>query len=142
MISQSIICTIAGTLTFTVCDKTDDVLGLLPMSLPYVAVMLCEPNPMPDVVSAAVPPDNTTLPKEFAPSKKVTGPDGLLPLTVAVNVMGCPCSVLLAEAVKLVVVLERFTVCVTGGDVLAAKAASPLYTAVVAWLPAASALVV
>src|SRR5262249_19235516 len=58
-------------------------------------------------------------------------------VTVAVNVTDCPTLAGLSEEVSAVVVVP-LTVCVRAADVLAAKLASPLYTAVIEWLPRVS----
>src|SRR5439155_2654305 len=60
--------------------------------------------------------------------------------TVAVNVTDCPNTDGLAEELADVVV-PYFTVCVSLGDVLALKFASPPYDALIEWEPTASVLV-
>jgi hypothetical protein len=62
-----------------------------------------------------------------APSKKVTVPLGVPDplLTVAVNVIDCPNDAGLRDDCTTVLVGTPFTVCVSTGEVLGSKVASP-----------------
>ncbi len=75
--------------------------------------------PVPSVV---MPSLNVTLPVGLANAV----PPGLVALTVAVNVTGCPTATGLIEDASAVVVAARFTTCVRPEDVLVAKLVSPL----------------
>src|SRR5437773_1798942 len=89
----------------------------------------------------ALPPDRVSgVPRKLPSILKRTLPVGVpapgaIGLMVAVNVTDWPNTEGLAEALTVVVVLALLTVCVTFGDVLVRKLASPLYTAVIVWLP-------
>src|SRR5438067_8227813 len=77
---------------------------------------------------------------ELAPSLKLTVPVGVptpgaTAATVAVNVTLWPNTDGLADDVSVVVVLDWFTTCVSTALVLVVKFVSPLYTAVMLWLP-------
>src|SRR5437667_6080059 len=89
----------------------------------------------------ALPPDKVTGRPKFAPSRlnwtvpvRVPAP-GATGVTVAVKVTDWPNTEGLAEALTVVVVLALLTVCVRFGEVLVRKLPSPLYTAVIVWLP-------
>src|SRR2546427_218843 len=96
----------------------------------------------------AVAPDNVAGAPKSDPSilnwtVPVAVPDpGATALTVAVKVADWPTTVGFAEAVSAVVVSGLFAVCVTAAEVLVLKLPSPLYTAVIEWAAAASAVVV
>src|SRR5207247_2007218 len=84
------------------------------------------------MVREALPLTSATTPSEVAPSRNVTLPvgtpvAGATGLTVALRVTACPTAEGLGVDVKLVVVLARFTVCVTAAEVLAENARYPLY---------------
>ena len=75
-----------------------------------------------------------------APSLTGTVPVGDCPATVTVNVTLCAnADGFGAEASVVVVAATEFTVCVRTFDVDVALLASPLYMAVIAWLPTTSA---
>ena len=75
-------------------------------------------------------------PRSPAPSLNCTVPVGVpapgaVTVTVAVNVVLCPNTAGLTEEASPVAVAARFTVCVGNAPVLAAKLASPLYSALI-----------
>ncbi len=91
---------------------------------------LWEPSASDDVLKVAVPLASETLPRDTAPSMKVTLPAGVpLPevgATVAVKATAWPKTAGLAEETTLVVVAAGLTTCVKAGlDVLVVKLASP-----------------
>src|SRR5690349_5736059 len=94
-------------------------------------------------VSAIVP-----LPIERPPSLKTTVPVGAVPelplasLTVAVNVTDAPSVCDGADDITAIVLAPCVTICVTGEPLLSlgSKLASPLYVAVIMWLPRPSVL--
>src|SRR2546425_13215206 len=101
--------------------------------------MLCAPLVSADVTYVATPAVRAPVPSVVVPSLKVTVPVGVpLPVTVAVKVTDWPSVDGFALEVTAVVV-TRFTVCVSGADVLPAKEAAPPYTAVMLCGPLVSA---
>src|SRR5438876_559916 len=110
--------------------------------------MECDPTLSDDVVQLAWPLLRLRLLQlvmAVSPSLKVTFPDGvpvpgLFAVTVAVNFTDCPNTDGFNEELTDVVV-PYFTVCVSLGDVLPLKFASPPYDAVIEWEPTASVLV-
>src|SRR6266581_4140082 len=110
--------------------------------------MECDPTLSEDVAQLARPWLRVRLLQlvmAVPPSLKVTFPAGvpapwLLAVTVAVKVTDCLNTEGLAEELADVVV-PYFTVCVSLGDVLALKLASPPYDALIEWEPTASVLV-
>src|SRR5438105_3092393 len=105
--------------------------------------MLCVPTLSVLVTHVVVPAASACAPQpvtELAPSLKLTVPVGVpapgkLAVTVAVNVTLWPNTDGFADDVSAVLVLAWFTVCVSVALVLVAKLVSPLYTAVMLWLP-------
>src|SRR5438552_18726686 len=103
--------------------------------------MLCVPALRAEVVRVACPlPSSGPLPMLLALSKNVTVPvalpdPGATTETVAVKVTGWPKREGLLFELTDVVVLAWLTVCVGKEPVLAVKLASPLYTAVMLWVP-------
>lgn len=77
------------------------------------------------------------MPKLVVPSRNWTVPVGLLPATVAAKVTDWPKVTGLRDAVTVVVVLPT-TIWFKAADVLAVFVLSPLYTAVIGCVPAAS----
>src|SRR5205809_727354 len=110
--------------------------------------MECDPTLSEDVAQLARPWLRVRLLQlvmAVPPSRKVTLPagvpaPGLLAVTVAVKVTDCLNTDGLAEELADVVV-PYFTVCVSLGDVLTLKFASPPYDALIEWEPTASVLV-
>jgi hypothetical protein len=93
-------------------------------------VIECEPTASDARFNVATPPLNVPVPIVAAPSLNVTVPPGVpapgaLALTVAVNVTLWPNTVGLSEVVTPVLVSALFTVCVSVGEVLVLKLASP-----------------
>ena len=110
-------------------------------------MIACEPTERLLVVSVALPPLSVAEPSVVVPSMKVTVPvvvplPGAAAVTVAVNVTDWPNTEGFAEAVTTVLVLSWFTVWFSVGEVLMAKVALPLKTAVIACWPAASFVVI
>ena len=101
-------------------------------------MIACEPRANAAVVSIAVPLVSVAVPSAAVPSMKVTDPVVVLGVTDAVNVTAAPDADGFALEVRLVVVVMVFTVCVSVGDVLAAKLEEPPYAALIAWDPTAS----
>src|ERR1700694_2632451 len=93
-----------------------------------MAVMLCEPTPAKLSLQVAVPATSACAPQPAMltpPSWNVTVPVGVpepggLAVTVAVKVTLCPDTEGLAEELSAVVVASWPTVCVRGGDGVAA----------------------
>src|SRR5882672_6453388 len=98
--------------------------------------MECTPTVSVAVVNDALPPLKAAIPSKLPPSKNWTLPvapeDGV---TVAVNVTCCPNAEGFCDDVNAVPVLTGFTVCVSEEDVLLVWLASPLYCAVMEWVP-------
>ena len=70
-----------------------------------------------------------------------TEPVGLLPVTVAVKVTAWPNSDGLSDDTRVMLLVTgggAVTTCTSMGEVLPGKLLSPLYTAVIGWLPTAS----
>lgn len=88
--------------------------------------------PVPESAMAAQPLT------EAPPSLKLTVPVGPLPVTVAVNVTLAPKTAGFTELVSAVLLAALLTVCVSALLDDAPLLASPLYAAVMLWLPAAS----
>lgn len=88
--------------------------------------------PVPESAMAAQPL------MEAPPSLKLTVPVGLLPVTVAVKVTLAPKTDGLTELASTVLVAALLTVCVSALLDDAPLLASPLYAAVMLWVPAAS----
>jgi hypothetical protein len=97
-----------------------------------------------DVLKVAMPPLRVAVPNTVVRFWNVTVPVGvpLAELTVAVNVTAWPDVEGLGEEVSVVVLAIFFTTWLKFGEVLVAKVASPLYTALIKYEPAASAEVV
>jgi len=102
------------------------------------------PVPRPFAVHAAVrvlplPVSATALQPEMAvpPSVKLTVPEGLLPVTVAVKVTLAPTIDGLSELATVVALGTLFTVCISAVLVEPLLLASPPYDAVMLWLPTA-----
>src|SRR5271154_1201758 len=110
--------------------------------------MVCEPAKSDEVVNDAAPPARVPFPMVAAPSRNVTVPvivPAVAEVTVAVNVTFVPVVDGLSDDARTVVVeafAAPFTTCVSTGEVLAAKFASPRYCAVIEREPAASVEVV
>jgi hypothetical protein len=133
---------------FTTCDN-----ALLPeaplfASPLYAAVMLWVPVPSALVAQAAVRafplPASATAEQpatELAPSLKLTVPVGELAFTVAVNVTVLPTTEGVSEVARLVVLDELLTTCDKTLLVEALLLASPVYAAVMLWVPTVSVLV-
>ena len=90
------------------------------------------------VVKLATPPATATVASAAPPSRKVTVPVGVTPVTVAVSVTGRPNMMLVAEAVSITVVVALVIakLCVTG--VAAAKLTLPGCVATIEHWPTAS----
>jgi hypothetical protein len=130
---------------FTVCVRIADVLAAKFVSPPYTAVIECAPPASPSGVSVAVAPLNVPVPKVAPPSWNVTVPVGAPAaddFTVAVSVTAVPKMDGLFDEAAVVVLGALFTICVRTADVLPAKFASPLYTAVIECAPPPSPAVV
>src|SRR5215468_479079 len=92
--------------------------------------------PLPVSATAEQPPI------ELAPSLKFTAPVGEVPVTVAVKVTFAPTVDGFSEVPSVVVVADApFTTCNSAALVDPLLPGSPLYTAVMLWVPAVSALV-
>src|SRR5215469_9723756 len=102
--------------------------------------MRCVPTESFDVVNAACPFDRGTVPSVtglalgFARSLKVTLPVAADWYTVALKVIGTPAPAGF-RLVAMMPVAMFFTTWLTDAEVLPAKFASPLYTAVMVWAP-------
>lgn len=124
----------------TISSVPLDVLGANPVAPEYTAVMAWVPPARVAVEMLATPElSRPELPSVWVPSMKVTDPVGtLLPaaaaVTVAVKVTLWPNAMGFAEATTATVVPP--TSSMLGTEVLARKLAlSPLYSAVIEWLP-------
>ena len=86
-------------------------------------------------------PLSEAVPSVCDPEKKTTepvaAPQNWL-VTVAVKVTGWPVPAGLRDEARVVVVVARLTVCVSGLDVLGAKPAPPRYLAVIEFAPTGS----
>ena len=112
------------------------------LALPlYTAWMGCVATLIPVFVRVARPELTLLVPSNVAPSKNCTVPVAALGLTLAVKVRLWIVLEGFRLEVRLSVVAVR-TLCESAADVLALVVASPEYTAVMAWLPAASVEVV
>jgi hypothetical protein len=117
-------------------------------SPPYCAVIECVPAASVEVANVAEPePFSVPDPRLVAPSRNITVPVGtfvpLAGVTLAINETLAPV-VPVAGPVSIVVVemsAAAFTVCVSAGEVSAAKFVSPLYCAVIECDPGVSAVV-
>src|SRR5512136_253763 len=89
------------------------------------------------MVKLAVPLTSGRFPEiAVEPSKKTTKPVAVAGLTLAVKLNALPNTEGLVPALKsTVTVVGLFTVCDNGGDVDPLKVASPLYCAVMEWVP-------
>src|SRR5580700_9431673 len=92
--------------------------------------MLWLPTDRLEVERAAVLPVRLTVPRLVAPSKKVTEPVGLPPVTVAVNMTDWPYMDGLSDEASEVLVVSWLTTWCTMDEVLVASSVSPLYVAV------------
>src|SRR5437870_231991 len=95
------------------------------------------------MLSEALPLTSVTVLSVVAPSLNVTVPVGVpvagaTGLTVELSVTVWPAADGFGVAVRLVVVLPAFTVCVTVAEALAANEALPLKAAMSEWLPTAN----
>jgi hypothetical protein len=107
--------------------------------------MRVEPTGSATVEMVATIPFSATVPNVVAPALNVTVPVACAPVedvTVAVNVTVWSCVEGLAEDVIAVVVEAGFTACSKAEDVLGAESLSPLYSAVMAYVPALSQVLV
>jgi hypothetical protein len=108
----------------------------------YWAVIEWVPAAKVEVLKLAVPPlIRGTLPEmAIATSKKITVPVADAGVTLAVKVRGAPNTEGSVPALRRRLTAEftlgLFTVCDNGGDVAPLKVASPLYCAVMEWVPA------
>ena len=94
-----------------------------------------------EVVKVAFPALSVPVPSSVAPSLNVTVPVGVpvvADFTVAVKVTAWPNADGFAEETTEVVEAAWFTACDNAGEVLPAKLASPLYTAVMECVPTVS----
>src|SRR6202035_753412 len=97
-----------------------------------------------EVVKVAFPALSVPVPSSVAPSLNVTVPVGVpvvANFTVAVKVTAWPNADGFAEETSEVVEAAWFTACDNAGEVLPAKLASPLYTAVMECVPTVNAAV-
>ena len=109
------------------CVSGAELLGVFDPSPPKLALTLCVPGVSVDVVSVATPAIRGWVANVAAPSRKVTVPVGLDPVTVAVNVTACPAVDGFADEVSVVVVCALLTVTEAAGSVqLVAIAALPV----------------
>src|ERR1043166_8680615 len=97
-------------------------------------------------VNAAWPELSVAVPSALVPSLKVTVPVGVpapgeVAMTLAVNVTGLSKYCGLADELTVVVVLAWLTVCAKFAELLWLKLPSPLYVALIVWLPRLSELV-
>ena len=96
------------------------------------------------VVRTAEPPLNDTVPRLVLPLLNVTEPAATPPYcpdTVAVRLTDCPKLDGFIDEVNVVVELALVTVWLTAVDVLPAKFESPVYTAVIEFVPTGSVVV-
>ena len=93
----------------TVWVSVEEVLALKLLSPPYTAVMEWLPRLSVLMANVAVPADRVPVPSVVAPSLKVTVPVGVTtkPVTVAVNVTGCPNVLGLTDEATAVVLLSN-----------------------------------
>jgi len=93
----------------------------------YFAVIECVPAVSVDVANVATPELRVPDPRVVAPSRNVTVPVGVPPVTVtvAVNVTDWPVVDGLTDEASTVVLALPLTTCVTTEDVLPAKLVSP-----------------
>jgi hypothetical protein len=113
--------------TWTVCVIAGEVLPTLYVLPPYTAVMPSAPAGRLEVVHVATPPLSgwaVHVPIAFPPSSNATVPDGLAPVTVAVNVTDCPATDGFCEELTAVDVFT-WTVCVKAAEVPPALFVSP-----------------
>src|SRR5215469_10963313 len=96
------------------------------------------PAASPAVVNAADPPLSAAAPRTVEPSRNCTVPVAPEGDTVAVNVTDWPETDGFRDETMATVAASFDTVTFTAEDVLAASLASPLYAAVMLWVPAAS----
>jgi hypothetical protein len=99
--------------------------------------MECFPPLSADVTSDAWPLLRATVASRVEPSRNCTVPVAVEDDTVAVNVTGRPLLDGLGSDVNVVVVPALLTVCESAEDVLPVWLPSPLYCAVMAWVPTA-----
>jgi hypothetical protein len=121
-----------------VCDKTAEVLAMVFASPLYAAVMECEPAPRVETESWPELFVRLTVPRSVVPSKNETLPLAVPPkagCTEVVKVTTCPAVAGFALEEMLVVVAAGFTTSDTALDVLPARFAFPLYTAVMECVP-------
>lgn len=129
---------------FTVCDAGADELALCVASPLYSAVIECTPTARLDVDIVPRPFESSgDEPRIVAPSLKVTVPVGvpapLAALTVASSTTDWPnVDGFGVETTTVVVAGDVDTTWVRTDDVLPPWLASPLYTAVIEWLPTES----
>ena len=121
---------------------TADVTGLQLSSPLYTAVIEWLPTESVVLVNDALPPLTGTVPSNAAPSRNCTLPVAAAGKRVAVNTTDCPAVAGLSDDTSEIDVGALFTVCVTGGEVLAPYPAFGLYAAESVWLPTASCVVV
>lgn len=126
-------------LTFTFTLSEADALKF--MSPLYCALMACVPTASVSVVKLTVPLFSGSAPDiGVVPSKNTTVPIALPGTTVATNVAGLPDLSPVAPSAKANVrlVLAFATFWINGAEVDGLVLASPLYCAVMEWLPATS----
>src|SRR5271154_2611437 len=108
--------------------------------------MLCLPDASLVVANLATPPLRDTVLRSVVPSSNVTDPVAVVPLnsgfTVAVKVTDSPTTDGFSDDTNVVVVVAFPTTWLTVFEVLAAKFASPPYTALIAFVPTFSVEVV
>lgn len=119
-----------------------DVPGLKLVSPLYCAVIKLKPTAREEVVKVAAPLEfSVAVPIDVLPSRKVTVPVGIPAVglaTVALKVTGWPATQGLNDEVSVTVVGMLLTTSVNAADVLEPKFVSPLYCAVIEWMPMAS----
>ena len=109
----------------TVWASAVEVAAALLPSPAYTAAMVWVPIASVVLVYEATPPASVAAPSVLAPSLKVTAPEGVAPLTVAVNVTEAPKIDGVPLEVKVTELLTVFTVCVNVGEVLDVLLESP-----------------
>jgi len=108
----------------------------LKLSPLYTALIECEPTDKEDVVSVPTPFARlTALPKAAEPFMNWTAPVGPTPVTMAVKVTGWPKIAEYLEESTNVAEGARVIVSLIADEVLPALRLSPLYTAVIEFVP-------
>lgn len=106
----------------------------------YTAVMLCVPPARLVALKLATPLAIVPVPRVLLPSLNVTVPVPAVFASVAVKIVALPYEIVVGFALTLTASLAVFTCTVIALLADPVKFASPLYTAVIEWLPPISAV--